>query len=400
MAFLDRVRDLFLPPVVREAADFTARVQPPLRRDAGPVLIGDAMTVPAVYRALQLLTTAAAQLPLVVERQGKTLTGPDVPPLVRRPSLDMSRSDWIEQVVMSLAVAGNAFLHKETAPSSREILTLAVWNPHDVGVWRDHKSGRVRYTYRGRDYDRADVAHLHLQRIPGSLRGLGPIQAAQQTMRGTVDLREHMSRWFTDSGQPTGILTSDQVLSSDDARRARNAWNGLDGDGNPLDQAENPSGVKVLGKGTTYSPILLNPKDALWLDAQAFSTLEIARLFGVPSSLMLAAVEGNSQTYSNVEQEWIAFVRFGLMTYLRKIEEALTEMSPAGQKVRFNLEGLLRSDTKTRYQAHALAIGNGFMTDDEVRAIEGLPPLTAAQRRLIAENRPAATPSASQEIMQ
>lgn len=387
MGIATLIRDLFVPPVVRAAADHAANVIPPPRDAARWVTARDAVSIPAVYRALQLLTTAAGQLPLTVERQGRTLTGAEVPALIRRPSLDVSRSDWIEQIVMSLAVSGNAFIHKETGPAGAGVLALTVWNPHEVAVWTDTRTGRTRYGRRGRQYDRTEVAHLSLQRLPGTERGLGPIQAAQATMRVTTDMRDYMGDWFTDSGQPAGVLTSDAVLTGDDAQRFRNAWNGLDADGQPIEPAGNPSRVKVLGKGTRYEPILLNPKDALWIEAQSFSTLEIARLFGVPSSLMLAALDGNSQTYSNVEQEWLAFVRFTLLGYLRKIEEALTDLSPAGQTVRFNLEGLLRSDTKTRYQAHAIALDNGFMTADEVRRIEGLTPLTPEQRAEIATAR-------------
>lgn len=80
-------------------------------------------------------------------------------------------------------------------------------------------------------------------------------------------------------------------------------------------------------------------------------------------------------TYSNIEQDWIGFVRFTLTKYLRKIEEALTTFTPRGQTVRFQISALLRSDTLTRYQAHQIALSAGFMTLNEVRAIESLPPL-------------------------
>ena len=43
--------------------------------------------------------------------------------------------------------------------------------------------------------------------------------------------------------------------------------------------------------------------------------------------------------------------------------------------MRFNVDGFLRPDTTTRYAAHKVAIEAGFLTIDEVRAIEGLNPL-------------------------
>ena len=102
-------------------------------------------------------------------------------------------------------------------------------------------------------------------------------------------------------------------------------------------------------------------------------------------------------TYSNVEQDWIAFVRFTLMGYLRPIENALTDLTVRGQSVRFNFEALLRTDTKTRYEAHEIALRAKFKTVDEVRAIEGDAPLTADQRAEQAALAPAPAPATGSE---
>lgn len=369
MAVLDTLRAWLIPNealITRAAEDYAANVIPPPREDPGPVGHREAATIPAVYRALQLLTTAASQLPLDVERRGGRLSSSEVPAYIRRPSLDMSRSDWIEQVVMSLAVSGNAYwLHERAAG---KLIALSVLNPHEVHVWRNQR-GQLRYTHRGTDYTPADVTHLHLQRLPGALTGVGPIQSAQATMRSTVDMREHMAGWFTDTGHPAGLLSTDAALTGEEAKVYRDAWN------NPGSPKDNPTRVRVVGKGLSYEPILISPKDAMWIEAQSFTVLEVARLFGTPSSLMLAAIEGNSQTYSNVEQEWLAFTRFTLTAYLRKIEEALTDLTPHGQTVRFNIDALLRSDTRSRYQAHAIALEAGFLTVNEVRDLEQRPPI-------------------------
>jgi len=37
---------------------------------------------------------------------------------------------------------------------------------------------------------------------------------------------------------------------------------------------------------------------------------------------------------------------------------------------KFNFDSLLRTDTLSRYQAHQIAISNGFLTVDEVREME------------------------------
>jgi phage portal protein BeeE len=55
----------------------------------------------------------------------------------------------------------------------------------------------------------------------------------------------------------------------------------------------------------------------------------------------------------------------------------MSDVTPRGHRVRFALDDYLRSDTSARYDAYATAIAAGFMTVDEVRALEHLPPLGA-----------------------
>jgi HK97 family phage portal protein len=357
----------------------------PAPRDSSTLGVSQdqALSVSTVYRAVQILTTAASQLSLRLERNGTLVPADQVPSLIKQPSLGMSRSEFVEQVVTSLAVSGNSYWLLNR-PTDGTVANIDLLNPYQVHVSQD-KQGRRWYHHNGTKYPAADIKHLSLLKLPGKLTGLGPIQAARIELRGALDLRDYAATWFTTSGIPNGILSSDQVLTAEDAKTARERWNGTEE--NPVD---NKQGVRVLGKGLKYSPILLNPADAQWLQNQQFTTTQIARLFGTPASLMLAAVEGNSQTYSNVEQDWIAFTRFTLMGYLRKIEEALTDLVVRGQTVRFNIETLLRTDTKTRYEAHAIAAGR-WLTVDEIRSIENLPPLSAAQRQELKDATPAPT---------
>lgn len=389
MSFISRILPgLGLAMRAEESASTgTPLVLPP--RDMLPDATDDqALGLIPIYRALQILTTSAGQLSLNVERGGQRITG-RVPGLARRPDPDMDRSDWIEQAILSLALDGNLFLRKIRNPDNT-VAAARILPPAEVAITRHPRTRAIRYHYRGETLDRADVHHQTLMRLPGRDRGLGPIQAARREIGGAADVRDYASNWFHGTGQPTGVLTVQKAQSADDAKEARRRWNEAAAD------PDNPTGIRVVGSGTTYAPLLLNPEDAQWLEVRKFTVTDLARLFGIPSALMLVSLDGNSMTYSNVEQEWLAFTRFTLMQYLRKLEEALTEISPAGQTIRFDLEVLLRSDTSTRYAAHRTALDAGFLTVDEVREIEGRPALTPAQREEI-DARLTTTPTVAEE---
>lgn len=351
----------------------------------------DAISLHDVYRAIDIIATASIQLSIDVERNGRTLPSSERPPLIKSPSVFMDQADFIEQCVLSLVVTGNAYWRKQYGPDLA-IVNLDLLNPHEVWVdWNQTRTALV-YHYRGEVIQANDMQHLTRMKLPGAVKGLGPIQAARQEIAGASLTRRYANEWFDGSGQPSGILSTTEALAGDDGKMYRDVWNGLDPDtGEPIPQHKNPSGIKVLGKGLSYDPILLSPKDAQWIEAQQFDTTKIARLFGIPPHLMLAAVEGSSMTYTNVEQAWQDFIRTTLMGYLRKIELALTELVPRGQTVRFNVETLLRSDTKSRYEAHNLSLGR-WKTVDEIREDENLSPLTDAQREELKATEPAPTP--------
>ena len=343
---------------------------PPSRLRDGTDL--DPTTLIPIYRGLQVLSGSAGQLSLDVERQGRIVTE-RIPAIVRRPDPDLDRSEWLEQATLELAVDGNLFTRKLTGPDG-SIIGARIIPARDVTVSRHPRTLRPLYHLAtGETLTTADVDHQAMLRRAGQLRGRGPIAAAREDLDGIADINTYAHSWFRGTGQPSGILSTTSSKTADEAKAIRDRWNEAQLD------PDNISGIRVIGGDTTYTPLLLNPEDAQWISARQFGVTDCARLLGIPATLMLAAVEGTSMTYSNVEQEWLAFVRFTLLSYIRKIEEALTSISPLGQTVRANIETLLRSDTGSRYESYSTAIASRWMTPDEVRGIEGKPPLTDEQ---------------------
>jgi len=360
-----RVREATPPP----SDPSTARTAPPRDTTGRTVNAREAVGLSAVYRAVEIRAVSAKQISIDAEdeRTGKTKTRPL---LLAKPEIECSRSQTVEKLVISLDLTGNAYWLNVRDNKDR-VTNIEVLNPNDVTI-RTNDAGRVvGYTYRGKDKALHQITHLSRLRVPGTPYGLGPIQAAQLELRGALDTTKYGSEFIYNGDVPTGILKSDSVLTAETAEQARSQWEASRG---------GRQGVAVLGQGLDYRQTFISPKDAQFIESQNWNTTTVTRLFGVPASLMLIApgtFGGSVDTYQNVEQDWLGFVRFGLMNDLIEIEDAFSALLPRGQRARFNIEALLRADTKSRYEVHRQAIDMGLYSAEYARDIEGIPDTAA-----------------------
>ncbi|MCI1935155.1 MAG: phage portal protein [Bifidobacteriaceae bacterium] len=339
-------------------SDMPAAITPPPRSTST-----DPLALSTVFRGIQILQTALTGLPIRQLKNGYQVERVDN--RVLHPDVNRSRRDFISDTVASLALDGNAFYRKVVFDG--QIVSLEILPPQYVTIVdlaHDPASPRLSFSYLGTDYSATDIIHLKFLNVPGRLRGLGPISAAREEVDGAHLARDYKAQWFTDGSNPKGILSTDKPTNPAIEEEAKRKFK----EGAPGD-------IKVLGHDFHYQPLTLNPKDMQFLETQKFDTTQIARLLGVPASLMLAAVDGSNLTYSNIEQSWIEFSDYTLAAYAGEIEEALTTLLPRGNEVAFDWDSSRRANTTDKYTAYAAAISAQWLTPDEVRMKEGLQPL-------------------------
>ena len=336
----------------------TGRVSTPPIRNKVQLTQDSALSIGAVYRSTQLLSNTVSRLHPEVFRGNEQL---DTPAFVQRPDLNQPISFFLEETVASLAITGNAYWLIKRNKAGR-ISNIEVLNPNECVIEVDDTTRKQRLSWDSRYYSEKYFRHLKLFRSPGAVYGMGPIQVVRQELENALDLREYQARWFKESGQASGVLTTDQPLSEEWANLYRERW------------TEAMSGwnkTAVLGNGLNYQNTFLNPRDAQFIESVNFSSQQVARMFGVPNSLLNLSLEGNSSTYSNVRDENNQFLRYTVSTYIGEIEDALTELIPRGQNVRLNTEPLLRMNQYDRFQTYEIALKNGFLSREEVRDREG-----------------------------
>jgi hypothetical protein len=83
---------------------------------------------------------------------------------------------------------------------------------------------------------------------------------------------------------------------------------------------------------------------------------------------------GGSLTYSN-EVSMFARLRQDLMPWVVAVEETIGALLPNGRDMRIDFSSLTRPDSTQHYASVTALHASGLITDDEGRAMLGLPPM-------------------------
>lgn len=162
---------------------------------------------------------------------------------------------------------------------------------------------------------------------------------------------------------------------------------------------ESLGGVKNAGKvvpiPTEFKVDQLETKlvNSQFFQLQGLTTRHIANAFGV-KSFQLNDME--KSTYNNIEQQNKAFYSDTLQNVLTVYEQELnykaltSEEQKKGYYWQFNVDAILRSDLKTRYEAYTLAVNSGWESRKEVREKEELPYIPGTEKLTV--NNGAAIP--------
>lgn len=112
--------------------------------------------------------------------------------------------------------------------------------------------------------------------------------------------------------------------------------------------------------------------------------MDIARIFNVPPSTV--GITDNA-TYSNVDGESRALVVRCLAPMAKRIEQAmnaalLTTESRKRLFIEHDLAGLMRGDLKARYEAYRVGREWGWLSPNEIRALENMPQIKGGDEYL------------------
>lgn len=344
----------------------------------------------AVYACVQVLASSVAQLPLIIyERDGEAKQRAMLHPLYSllhdSPNPEQTSFEFREMLMGHLCLRGNAFAEIEWS-SSGQVVGLWPLHPDRVRVERDRESGELLYHVTTPGYKTVTLLQYQVWHLRGfgtdGVMGLSPIALQKQAVGLGLAAEEFGARFFGNDARPGGILQHPGELSDGAYDRLREGWLARHGG---LDKAHRTA---ILEEGMTYQQIGIAPNEAQFLETRKFQVTDIARIFRVPPHMI---ADLDNATFSNIEHQGISFVVHTLTPWLVRFEQsiALNMMTPAERAryfAEFLVNGLLRGDISSRYQAYATGRQNGWLSANDIRRLENMNPVADGDTYLVPLN--------------
>ena len=335
-----------------------------------------ALSVPAVLQAARLISENIGSLPCKL--YGDLPTGKEQAKdhsafkIVHNRANGWTSAGQIRtDLTLDALVYGNGFAKVIRYPDGRPF-ELVRLKPGSVSVYEDTLADlppAYRVTEAGgvTDYPYTDILHVR------AFGGASPVSFGREAIGLAAILERHGAQFFSTGARPSGIISNDKPQGSEagaktvaNIRASFREWqNGSKGD--PL----------IMDGGWKYDQPAMTSTDAQFLENRVFQIDEIARIFGVPPTMLFELTRG---TWSNTEEMARAFNQLCLRPWLDRWQDAyatvlLTEDEQEAYSFEFVIDDLQRANASTRAEIFSKLVAMRAMTPNEVRAAMNMPPL-------------------------
>lgn len=236
--------------------------------------------------------------------------------------------------------------------------------------------GRGVYRINGMDFSPDDILHMRGFCMDG-FNGLSRLQTGRNILSAQYQSNVAMMRAFKQGLKVGGFFkVNDATREPMDDTQFKQFMARMAMFSSPENMSKwmpLPPGMEPVATGG----FKINPSDMQLLESMYFGTEEVCRLFNVPPPLIGHTSKASSWASSS-EQLNLHFLMYSLQPTLIRREKTywhklMTAEQRAKYEVKHSVEGLLRSDVKTRQAFYASGLQNGYLSQNEVRDMEDRP---------------------------
>ena len=288
--------------------------------------------------------------------------------------------EYQESIQISVGLRGNSysFIERDTAGS---VVALYPLDSGSVIVMRG-ADGAPFYSVNGSEPLPARFIH-HVRWISrNGYTGLSPVELHANTIGYAQAIHKYANKSFLNGTALSGVIERPKdappFKNPSDVDKITDDWS------RKFSGSENVKKVALLQEGMSFKPLQMTNVDAQLIDSIRLSAIDIARIYKIPAHMV---GELEHATFSNIEHQAIQFVIYTLLPWIKRHEQARCRdfLLPSERKkyfIEYNVGGLLRGDLNSRYGAYAVGRQWGWLSANDIRRLENMPPIAGGDAYL------------------
>jgi len=344
----------------------------------------EALSSTAVWSAVTQLSQGVASLPLHLYKwiaedgKEKYKKHPLYNILHLQPNPEMTSFAFREAQMGQILLLGTTYA-EIVRNNLNQIIELWPLMTGRMETLRNKSNGELFYRYQLPDGTNKIFLKDAILRINGfshsGLLGYKPVEKTKEAIALNLAYEEYAARFFGDGARPPAVLEHPNTLGQEAQERLRTAFAKMH------EGLSNSQRVAILEEGMKMHELGFSVRDSQVPELRRFQISEISRIFNIPPPFLH---ELDRATFSNVEElgRWLKeySLRFWLVRFEQNYNTQL--LNPKEQKKYFfehSMEGIWRSDIKTRYEAYRVGVENGWLNANEIRRLENMNPQPGEQ---------------------
>jgi HK97 family phage portal protein len=323
-----------------------------------------AMQVPAVARARNIMCATIGSLPLEVRRESNN-SKVATPPFIKQPDPRMTAQAVYTFLAEDLLFTGQGYLRimelgADGRPLSAEWISVSrVTRELDfTGINSNQGYNVTGYSVDGKRVPNFGLGSL----IPFTGYDEGLLVRAGTTIQTAYALEKAVKR-FADEPVPSMILKSNLPMPAERVTALLNSWK----------EARNNRATAFVNDTVDFQSVGFSPEQLTLNQARQYMASEIARACNIPEYYVGGNAAG-SMTYSNVTAERRSLVDLSLKPLMTAITQRLSDIdiTPRGSIVKYDLMEFYAPSAQERADIYQKLIPLGVMTVEEAREREDL----------------------------
>lgn len=306
----------------------------------------------------------------------------DIKEMDVHPALDLlyrcnpyqTRAEFWETTLINLKCTGDAYWYKIRNKGGR---VVELWNlrPDMVSITPDDTTFIKNYKFSKSDGTEVliateDIVHFKYPDPLSTYLGMSPLKAASKRVQTEDYATTYQRDFFLNSARPDAVIKNPNTDLNDDQKKdIKEGWD------KRFRGVGNSSKVAILEGGLDYQLISISQKEMDYIESLKFTRDDILAVFKVPKPIIAITEDVN---YANAKTAMSIFLSETIKPEISRMVEKINEeliIPDFGDEFYLDFVDPTTENRTDELAEYANGIQNKWLLINEVRAMEGLPPV-------------------------